>query len=180
MSIEQIIDRVIEVEQGYINDPDDPGGETKYGITVAVARHNGYTGAMPDLPLSLARSIYINRYVIEPKFDRIIAVDAPIGAELVDTGVNMGPHRAAEFLQRWLNGFNDTGSRYQNVFIDGRIGGISVAALRAYLKWRGPEGATILLRALNCTQGTRYLAIAEANLRQRKHLYGWMKQRVLI
>ena len=31
-TFEEIIDKVIEHEGGYVNDPDDPGGETKYGI----------------------------------------------------------------------------------------------------------------------------------------------------
>ena len=29
----EIIEGVIEKEGGYVNDPDDPGGETKYGIS---------------------------------------------------------------------------------------------------------------------------------------------------
>ena len=38
---QKVISKIIEVEGGYSNDRSDSGGETKYGITVAVARANG-------------------------------------------------------------------------------------------------------------------------------------------
>lgn len=176
--IGRAIDGVLREEGGYVNDPLDAGGETNFGITVAVARANGYQGAMRDMPVAVARAIYLARYVTEPKFDRVMAVHATIGAELIDTGVNMGPHRAAEFLQRWLNGFNDTGGRYAALFVDGRLGDVSLGALAAFLAWRGQDGATVLLRALNGVQAECYLAITEANASQRRFLFGWVKERV--
>ena len=178
ISIENIIDDVLRAEAGFVNDPADNGGETNHGITLAVARAYGYQGPMRDLPVSLARDIYRNRYIFTPKFDQVASINLSIGAELIDTGVNMGPSRAAEFLQRWLNGFNDSGSRYQELFVDGRLGNISLGALQSFIKWRGPEGVAVLLRALNSIQGARYLEITESNRSQRKFLYGWVKERV--
>ena len=55
---ERIINEIIRVEGGYVNDPSDSGGETNFGITVAVARANGYVGCMLDLPRSVAFDIY--------------------------------------------------------------------------------------------------------------------------
>ena len=176
--IKRVVDEVLRAEGGYVNDPADKGGETNFGITVAVARANGYQGAMRELPEAVARAIYTARYITEPKFDQVLAVHAGIGAELIDTGVNIGPHRAAEFLQRWLNGFNDTGTRYPALFVDGRLGAQSLGALAAFLKWRGQDGATVLLRALNGLQAARYLDITEANKSQRRFLFGWIKERV--
>lgn len=112
--INRIIAKVIEAEGGYVNNPADRGGATKFGITETVARANGYKGDMRELPLSLAETIYHQRYVIKPGFDQVAALNTRIGAELVDTGVNMGPARAGEFLQRWLNGFNTCGCGYQD------------------------------------------------------------------
>jgi lysozyme family protein len=177
-AIKAIIASVIAAEGGYVNDPADPGGETNYGITVAVARANGYSGAMKDMPRSFAEQVYVKRYVQDPKFDAVVAIDADIGAELIDTGVNMGPHRAAEFLQRWLNGFNDTGSRYQTLFVDGRLGPVSLSALEAFMKWRGRDGKTALLRGLNGIQATRYLEIAESRPASKRFLFGWVLHRV--
>lgn len=176
-TVADIISRVIAAEGGYSNNPADKGGETMYGITIAVARVNGYQGPMRDLPLDLARLIYNKRYVIEPKFDQVAALNINIAMELIDTGVNMGPHRAAEFLQRWLNGFN-FGGQYQELFIDGRLGAVSLDALAKFLHWRKGEAEEVMLKALNGVQAARYLEIAEANKTQRMFLFGWVKERV--
>lgn len=178
MNYSRIIDGVIAVEKGYVDHPADRGGPTNYGITQAVARANGYMGDMRNLPVTLARSIYERRYISEPKFDQVAAINTDIAIELIDTGVNMGPSRAAEFLQRWLNAFNARGSRYPDMFVDGRLGPVSLAALKAFLAWRGGEGVRVLLRALNATQGARYLEIAEANKSQEDFIYGWIRERV--
>jgi len=178
--INLIIDAVIAAEGGYSNNKDDRGGETMYGITKAVARANGYMGEMRDLPRCLAERIYRNRYVIEPRFDQVIQRSAVLAEELVDTGVNMGPHRAGEFLQRWLNGFNTAKSGYADLFVDGRLGPVTLDALDLFLAKRRQEGERVLLRALNCTQGNRYLELTEANKSQRTHLYGWMRTRVVV
>lgn len=175
--IEHIIDEVLRVEGGYVNHPADRGGETAFGITVAVARANGWTGPMKDFPREFARAIYRKRYITAPRFDQVLAIDAAIGEELIDTGVNMGPGRACEFLQRWLNGFNSAG-RYQALFVDGRLGPVTLDALRAFLAWRGADGRTVMLRALNGLQATRYLELAEARPEQRQFLFGWVLNRV--
>lgn len=178
MNFDTVINNILAVEKGYVDHPADKGGPTNYGITLAVARANGYQGDMRDLPETVARGIYAMRYIVGPKFDQVAALNAEIGAELIDTGVNMGPTRAAEFLQRWLNGFNDTGSRYADLFVDGRLGPVSLDALRAFLKWRGVVGIKVMLKALNGVQGARYLQIAEADKSQRAFLFGWINQRV--
>lgn len=177
-SIESIIADVINAEKGYVNDPADRGGETNYGITVVVARNAGYNGPMKDLPRAVAEDIYRDRYIVKPKFDAIVAINHAIGAELVDTGVNMGPHRAAEFLQRWLNAFNDGGGHYQSVFVDGRVGTVTIQALKTFLAWRGSQGVTAMLRALNGLQASNYLAITEKDPSQRRFIFGWIINRV--
>lgn len=179
-TIPQIIDEVIAIEGGYSNDKDDAGGETNFGITIAVARANGYTGPMKDMPRTVAVNIYTRRYVQDPRFDAVVALDPEIGIELIDTGVNMGPTQAAMFLQRWLNGLNDSGSRYQKLFVDGRLGTVSLFALESYLKWRGRDGKKVLLRGLNSGQAVRYLEITESKPSQKKYLFGWMLNRVVM
>lgn len=179
MNFERVIDGIVEREQGYVDHPSDRGGPTNWGITAAVARANGYDGPMQDLPLSLAREIYRKRYIVRPAFDKVWLIDRAVGDELIDTGVNMGPSRAAAMLQRWLNGFNLRGSRYADLFVDGQIGEVTLQALRAFMRWRGPEGSRVLVAALNCTQGVRYLEIAENNDSQEDFLYGWIRSRVL-
>lgn len=176
-TIDDIIDMVLASEGGYGFDPADAGGETMHGITKLVARNNGYRGEMIDLPVALARSIYRKRYVEDPGFDKVAALSHTIAAELTDTGVNMGPARAAEFLQRWLNGFN-VGARYPDLVVDGAVGPKTLRALAVYLEWRGAPGERALLAGLNASQGARYLDLAEAKPSQRKFLFGWISQRV--
>lgn len=175
--VEKVIDDVIKAEKGYVDHPSDRGGPTNFGITLAVARANGYDGDMRRLPLALARAIYLKRYIVEPKFDQVMQINEAIGSELVDTGVNMGPGRAAEFLQRLLNAFNKQGSAYPDMFVDGRLGPVSLDALRKFVVWRGFEGVGVMLKALNHVQGMRYLDIAEANKSQEDFFYGWIKER---
>jgi len=175
--IDAIIDAVLANEAGYVNHPADRGGETNYGITASVARRNGWDGPMRDLPIEVARAIYFRRYITEPSFDRVVMIDEDIGLELIDTGVNMGPSRAAEFLQRWLNGFNAS-CRYEMLFVDGRLGDVSLLALRGFLAWRGNGGKVALLRGMNAVQGARYLSIVEARPDQRTFLFGWVMNRV--
>ncbi|MEG1325710.1 MAG: glycosyl hydrolase 108 family protein, partial [Janthinobacterium sp.] len=55
--IASVINAILRAEGGYVNDPLDAGGETNFGITVAVARANGYKGAMRDMPEAVARAI---------------------------------------------------------------------------------------------------------------------------
>lgn len=178
--IDQIITEVMKAEgwDAYTNDPMDAGKETRWGITLASARSYGYSGPMKDLSETTARSIYRKRYVDEPRFADVFAIEPNIGAELIDTGVNMGTAVAATFLQRWLNGFNDSGSRYGDLHVDGRIGAVTLDALRAFVRWRGPQGITVLLRGLNGIQATRYLELTESKPSQRKYLFGWVLNRV--
>lgn len=178
MTIEEIINEIIKVEGGYVNDPSDRGGETMYGITVAVARKHGYVGEMKKLTKKKAYDIYYKSYVVEPGFDQVLAIDAEIAAELVDTGVNMGVSVAGKFLQQALNAFNDGGSKYPDLAVDGVVGKASVSALEAFLKQRGVEGRGVLLTALNSLQGARYIMLAEMKPQNERFVYGWIKNRV--
>lgn len=178
MNFERTIDEILQAEKGYVDHPDDRGGPTNHGITQAVARANGYDGLMRDMPVSFAREVYRKRYIVAPGFDKVALIDERVAGELIDTGVNMGPGRAAEFLQRLLNVLNAQGSRYPDLFVDGRIGNVTLAALRAFLKWRGANGSTVLMRGLNSQQGVRYIEIAENNPSQESFVFGWLLNRV--
>ncbi len=174
-SRDYIINQVIEREGGYIDDPSDSGGETNYGVTVAVARGAGYFGAMRDLPRSVAFDIYVERFWVTVNGDGLQMLSPDIAEEVVDTGVNMGPGRAARFLQRALNVFNQRGNLYDDITVDGQIGAATLTALRYYLQKR--EGA-ILLLALNCLQAAAYIDLAERREKDEKFIYGWLKNRV--
>ena len=40
-SVRQIADEIVAREGGYVNDPDDPGGATKHGVTIHTMRRLG-------------------------------------------------------------------------------------------------------------------------------------------
>jgi lysozyme family protein len=176
-SIDTIIEEVLANEGGYANDPRDAGGETMYGITAQTARANGYSGPMRDLPRTTAIAIYRRRYVAEPGYAAIATVSMPVAAELVDTGVNMGPPVASRFLQRVLNALNDRGDR-ADLVVDGVAGPATLAALTGFLARRGAEGERVLLAALNGLQAARYVELCELRPANRAFAYGWLRTRV--
>lgn len=178
MSIQSIIDGVIAKEAGYVDNPNDRGGKTNFGITDKVARAAGYTGDMRDLPRQLAFEIYTKDYVIAPGFDKIAAVSMEIAEELIDTGVNMGPGLPGPWLQRILTMLNAQGKMYTDLVVDGQIGPATISALRAQIAKRGKDGVTVILRMLNAMQCVRYIEITESRPQNRAFLFGWILGRV--
>lgn len=171
-SIDEMLAGLLRNEGGYVNNPNDPGGETNYGVTIAVARANGYSGRMRDMTRADALAIYRSQYFHAPKFDDVFAISPAIAAELFDTGVNMGPTKAVQFLQRALNAFTD------HCLADGQIGPSTIAALKAFLAKRPDGGEEVLLKAMNCLQGERYIELAEKNPKLKTFTYGWLDNRV--
>lgn len=176
MTKDDVINSVIGKEGGYVNNPADRGGATIWGVTERVARAHGYTGDMRNMSREQAVAIYEADYWFGPRFDQIAQVSPAIAAELMDTGVNMGPSVPSKWLQRWLNAFNLQGTLYPDMIVDGQIGPRTISALTLFLKKRGKEGEAVMLKALNCSQGNRYLEIAEGNKSQEAFIYGWFKR----
>jgi lysozyme family protein len=178
MNITDTISALILREGGYSNNPTDAGGETIWGITAVVARAFGYTGAMKDMPQQTARDIYAARYWHQPRFDEVNTISASTAEEMLDTGVNMGTATAGKFLQRALNVLNQGEATYPNIAVDGGVGNMTLAALKAFLASRGKAGETVLVRMLNAQQSVRYIELAEANVSQEAFEYGWQLNRV--
>ena len=181
MNIEQFLNELIRREGGYVNNPADRGGATKYGITEAVARQNGYKGHMKDLPESLARDIYRKQYWTVPRFNQVNALSPLVAEELLDTGVNCGVGFTKPTLQRALNLLNNQGKGgWPDLAVDGIYGPATINALKIYLSKRGKEGERVLLRILNILQGERYISICERNPSQEQFFFGWISKRVEI
>ncbi|MDE0879027.1 MAG: hypothetical protein OSB00_10260 [Sphingomonas bacterium] len=178
MDIDRLIDAVIDREGGYGNHPADRGGETNFGITVAVARANGYAGGMRQLPRAQAVAIYRRIYWLRPHFDRVAARAPTIAAELFDTGINLGPKVATAFLQRALNALNRGGADYLDIALDALIGPRTLAALDGFLGHRGTAGERVLLKAIEALQGERYVHLAESRPANEAFLYGWLANRI--
>ena len=179
-SLAQMIDDLIGREGRYAFNVNDAGGETMWGITAATARRNGYVGAMSMMPRETAATIYRNEYLVKPGFDQVYAVSPRIAEEMFDTGVNMGTNLPMAWLQRILNALNRQGRDYTDIGVDGKAGPATIGALRACLSRRGDDGETVIVRALNCQQGVRYLDITESRPQNEDFYFGWLLNRVEI
>lgn len=183
MTVSRIIDSILAVEGSeYTNNPADSGGPTKYGITLATLTnwrgHDCTAEDVRNLTECEARQIYRHEYVNAPGFDRVLDLSPKIAAEMVDSGVNFGPLRPSEWLQRSLNVLNNRGRYYADIVADGIVGPATEDALRQYMDMRGDDGEDVLYRMLNCLQGEKYITLAESREKDETFIYGWMLQRV--
>ena len=110
---------VLQSEGGFVDDPLDPGGPTKFGITLATlsdARGKPAAKAdISDLTRDEASALYRQHY-----WDKISADALPSGVDyaVFDAAVNSGPKQAALWLQTLLR-----------VNADGVIGPLTLAAV---------------------------------------------------
>lgn len=147
-------------EGGYVNDPADPGGETKYGISKR---------SYPDLDIASlaiddAKRIYRRDYWERLKLDQVRS--GRIAAEIFDTAVNAGRRAAALIAQRALNYL---GEKLEE---DGVCGPVTIAAVN---KWIGKDEKALFV-CLNGFQFMHYYEIAKANVTLKRYARGWTKR----
>jgi lysozyme family protein len=118
-TIDAILDDVIAREAGFVNDPDDSGGPTKFGITLRIlAAWRGVDVTADDVAALThddAEAIYRKKFVEDPGF---LPLPDPLRAAVVDLGVQTGPVTATKILQKALG-----------VQADGVIGPCTLAAV---------------------------------------------------
>lgn len=120
-----LVEKLLDHEGGYVNNPADPGGCTNMGITLATLRdwrHDpGQTcDDVRALTKDQVKSIYFAKY-----FNALCCGDMPPGVdtELFDFGVNAGVHRAAKMLQGILS------KRDPSLKVDGVVGPLTMVAM---------------------------------------------------
>ena len=100
MSFDRAFQITVGVEGGYVNDPADPGGETKYGIS-----HRAYPDiGIKALTLDQAKAIYQRDYWQAASCDRM---PERIGHLVFDCAVHHGVKTAIKLLQRALRVADD-------------------------------------------------------------------------
>jgi lysozyme family protein len=92
---ETAYDRVMGHEAGYVNDPNDPGGETKWGISKRSYPHLD----IKSLTREDARAIYRRDFWQRIRADKL--ADG-VAYQLFDFAVNSGIETAIRYLQRAL------------------------------------------------------------------------------
>lgn len=111
---EKCIPHILRHEAGYVNDPKDPGGETKFGIS-----KRAYPGIdIKNLTLEDAKKIYLHDYWAKMKLNYIVS--DRVALIVFDHGVNTGTGRAIKMLQF-----------VAEVVIDGAMGSQTINAVNA-------------------------------------------------
>ena len=93
MTFDAAFDRLFVAEGGYVNDPNDPGGETNFGISKRSYPNVDIKGLTRDK----AKAIYLHDF-----WDPIAADALPpsVQFQLLDFAVNSGISTAIRYLQR--------------------------------------------------------------------------------
>ena len=128
--IQDIARAIVAREGGFVNDPDDPGGATKHGVTIHTMRRLGLdlTGDgqvdisdVRQLTRAEAERIFLQHYFHRP---RIADLPEVLQASVFDMYVNAGSN-AVRILQRLLRQMG------HDVAVDGVIGPQTIAAAQA-------------------------------------------------
>lgn len=117
MTFDEAFKRTLAFEGGYVNDPDDPGGETNYGISKGM-----FPGLdIKNLTLEQAKKIYWQYYWVAAKCD---LVPDRLRGIYFDMAVQHGVSRAVKLMQEAVNK-----SGRGNLAVDGILGLRTFAAL---------------------------------------------------
>ncbi|MFO6463689.1 holin-associated N-acetylmuramidase [Jannaschia sp. KMU-145] len=163
-TVRQIAEAIVAREGGFVDDPDDPGGATKHGVTIHTMRRLGLdldrdgdvdVGDVRALSRSRAVDIFVDHYFHRVRVD---ALPEALHASVFDMYVNSGAN-AVRILQRLL------GRMGHPVAVDGRIGPQTAGAARA-VAGRAPAH---LADAYGIARRNYYYALADRRPTSRKY-----------
>ena len=163
-TVTEIASEIVAREGGYVDDPDDPGGATKYGVTIHTMRRLGLDldrdgdvdkGDVQALTRARAVSIFVTHYFQKPGLDRL---PAPLHATVFDMYVNAGA-QAVKLLQRLLVDMRIS------VVVDGVVGPQTEAAAARAMQ-AAPDH---LVDAYGIARRNYYYALADRRPASRKY-----------
>ncbi|MDO5646384.1 holin-associated N-acetylmuramidase [Paracoccus sp. (in: a-proteobacteria)] len=163
-SVEQIARHIVAREGGYVNDPDDPGGATKYGVTIGTMRSLGMdlnrdgridAADVRALTRAQAEQIFVEHYFRRP---RLAELPVAVQASVFDMYVNAGAN-AVKILQRLVTRMGFPARD------DGVIGPLTIAAAQAAAK-AAPDH---LADAYGIARRNYYYALADQRVASRKY-----------
>lgn len=162
--VRQIAEEIVAREGGYVDDPDDPGGATKFGVTIHTMRRLGLdlTGEgridsedVRRIDRTRAIEIFISDYFRRP---RIAELPEALQPSVFDMYVNAGA-QAVRILQRLL------GEMGFDVVADGVIGPQTAAAARQ----AGDPDPVVLCDAYGVARRNYYFRLADRRAASRKY-----------
>lgn len=142
------------IDSGYSNNPNDRGGETKFGITAAT-----FGQSVKNITLAEAHDFYLSDFWKGYNCDTVCAISPPVAAIMFDAAVNQG----GDFARRAIQ--NTVGTTE-----DGIIGPTTIEALKR-------DVSTSLVRVIHAygdARLTRYCHIAILDHSQEVWLAGWV------
>ena len=163
-SVRQLAEEIVAREGGFVDDPDDPGGATKYGVTEGTLKRLGHdangdgdidAGDVKALERADAVEIFIAHYYNKPRIDALPELVQPA---VFDMYVNAGAN-AVRILQELLNEMG------RSVSVDGIIGPETIAAARAAAA-AAPDHIT---DAYGIARRNYYYALADRRPASRKY-----------
>ena len=129
-TVREIAEEIVAREGGFVNDPDDPGGATNFGVTIHTMRalgldldRDGWITVADVRRLSRAQAvdIFIEHYFVRP---RIAELPEALQGSVFDMQVNAGMN-AVKILQRLVTEMGHPAA------VDGVIGPATIRAVRA-------------------------------------------------
>lgn len=177
-SVHEIAREIVAREGGFVNDPDDLGGATKYGVTIHTMRKLGLDKDLDgdidvdDVKLLRrkdAEHIFTKHYFEKP---RINLLPQSLQATVFDMYVNAGGN-AIKILQRLLSEFQEP------VTVDGALGPKTAAAVHRVFEKAGDY----IVDAYGIARRNYYFRIADTRPKNRKYARtraggkgGWIKR----
>ena len=169
-TFDEIIEEVLEAEGGFVNDPDDKGGATNFGVTQqSYSNFLGSPASVDDvrnMTREEAKECYKKDFWIPAKVDRLPDNLKHLYFDMV---VNMGRRNAGKILQQAVN----TKKNSAVLDVEGIIGSGSLSQIPD-LTLNDVLFERAMFFANNCFDGSRFAK----RTRQNKFLRGWIFHRV--
>ncbi len=144
---------VLSHEGGYVNDPTDSGGETKFGIS-----KRSYPALnISSLTIEQAKNIYKRDFWDKQPYKSI--ADAPIAIKGFDAAINMGASSANKCLQQAVGNLKE----------DGVLGPISLDAINS-------EEPEALLSAFKGKLADYYKSLVVLHPKNERFINGWLRR----
>ena len=151
-NFDEIIEKVLEHEGGYVNDPKDLGGETKYGITKRFYPELN----IKELTIEKAKQIYKDDYWDK---NRVESLPQNLWHIFFDMCVNMGRRTAVKVLQRAAV------NRGRDIEVDGGLGPATIGALKG-----------VELDRVRAYRVKFYVDLITSKPEQEKFFLGWFRR----